>query len=90
MDRAIAQAFRWREMLEDGTRATSAEIARTEKTNASYVGRVLRLTPLASEIVGAIFNGRQPASLQLASLLQQFPMGWQAQGNAFKFVTGRP
>jgi hypothetical protein len=59
MVKAIAQAFRWREMLENGTYATIAEIAATEKINESYVGRVLRLMLLAPEIVEAILNGRQ-------------------------------
>jgi hypothetical protein len=53
MVKAIARAFRWREMLEDGTYATIREIAAAEKVNESYVGRVLRLTPLAPWIVEA-------------------------------------
>jgi hypothetical protein len=60
MIKAIARAFRWREMLEDGTHATIAEIAAAEKINESYVGRVLRLTLLAPEIVEGILDGRQP------------------------------
>ena len=44
MVKAIARAFRWRGMLENGTHATIAEIAAAEKINESYVGRVLRLT----------------------------------------------
>lgn len=51
MVKAIARAFRWREMLENGTCATIAEIADAEKINESYVGRVLRLTLLAPDIV---------------------------------------
>ena len=66
-------------MLENGTHATIAEIAAAEKINESYVGRVLRLTLLAPDIVEAILGGRQPASLQLDNLLRGFPVGWQAQ-----------
>ena len=54
MVKAIARAFRWREMLEDGTHATIAEIAVAEKINGTYVGRVLRLTLLAPDIIDAI------------------------------------
>jgi hypothetical protein len=79
MVKAIARAFRWREMLEKGTYATIAEIAATEKINGSYVGRVLRLTLLAPDIVEAILNGREPAGLQLDVLMKQFPMAWEAQ-----------
>ena len=56
MVKAIARAFRWREMLENGTHATIAEIAAAEKINESYVGRVLRLTLLAPDIVEAILE----------------------------------
>ena len=61
MVKAIARAFRWRDMLESGEYATIREIADAEKINESYVGRVLRLTLLAPDIVEAILGGRQPA-----------------------------
>jgi hypothetical protein len=59
MVKAIARAFRWREMLEDGTHATIAEIAAAEKINESYVGRVLRLSLLAPDIIETILDGRR-------------------------------
>ena len=68
MVKAIARAFRWRDMLESGDYATIAEIAAAEKINESYVGRVLRLTLLAPDIVEAILDGRQPAELQTGRL----------------------
>ncbi len=79
MVKAIARAFRWRDMLENGTHATIAEIAAAEKINESYVGRVLRLTLLAPDIIEAILGGRQPAELQLDDLLRRFPVGWGEQ-----------
>jgi hypothetical protein len=66
-------------MLENGTHATIAEIAATEKINESYVGRVLRLTLLAPEIVEAILCGSQPAKMTLATLMQPFTVGWKEQ-----------
>jgi hypothetical protein len=44
-----------------------------------YVGRVLRLTLLAPDIVEAILGGWQPVRLQLKDLLKRFPAGWQEQ-----------
>src|SRR4051812_14095516 len=44
--RLLARAFRWRRMLEGGAYASIAELARAEKINPSYVGRVLRLSLL--------------------------------------------
>lgn len=79
MVKAVARAFVWREMLENGTHATIAEIAAAEKINESYVGRVLRLTLLAPDIVEAILGGRQPAELRLERLLRQFSIGWREQ-----------
>jgi hypothetical protein len=79
MVKAIARAFRWREMLESGEYATIREIAAAEKINESYVGRVSRLTLLAPDIVEAILNGRQPAEMTLAVLMGPFPVFWAAQ-----------
>jgi hypothetical protein len=79
MVKAVARAFRWREMLENGTHATIGEIAAVEKINETYVGRVLRLTLLAPEIVEAILAGRQPAETTLAVLMRPFSVGWGEQ-----------
>jgi hypothetical protein len=89
MVKAIARAFRWRERLENGTHATIAEIAAAEKINASYVGRILRLSILAPDIIEAILNGGQPAELQLDRLLRRFPVGWQEQRTHLLTQTGR-
>jgi hypothetical protein len=43
------------------------------------VGRVLRLTLLASNIVEASLNGRQPAQMTLAGLMRPFAVGWAEQ-----------
>ena len=83
MVKAIARAFRWRDMLETGEYATIREIAAAEKMNETYVGRVLRLTLLAPDIVEAVLAGRQPAGLQLDRLRQRFPVGWEAQRSEF-------
>lgn len=79
MVKAIARAFRWREMLESGAHGTIREIANAEKINESYVGRVLRLTLLAPPIIETILNGRQPSGLQLDNLMKRFPVEWSAQ-----------
>jgi hypothetical protein len=81
MIKAIARAFRWRDMLERGEYATIREIAEAEKINESYVGRVLRLTLLAPNLVEAILDGRQPPDMTLATLMRPFPVGWREQGS---------
>ena len=61
--KAIARAFPWRKQIETGGHASIEELARAEKINPSYVGRVLRRMLLAPEIVEAIMEGRQPAGI---------------------------
>ena len=63
MIKAIARAFRWRDMLENGTYCTIREIAAAEKINETYIGRVLRLTLLAPEIVEAILSAHDAGLL---------------------------
>ena len=80
MVKALARAFRWRKMLDDG-RARDAgglgpgEGRRTRRTSAASCGSTL----LAPEIVEAILDGRQPAELQLDDLLGGFPLEWEGQ-----------
>lgn len=77
--KALARAFRWKRMLEDGKRASITEIAEVEKVDRSYVGAVLRLTLLAPDMVQAIMDGRQPPDLTLPRLLEPWPVAWERQ-----------
>jgi hypothetical protein len=79
MVKAIARAFRWRDMLENGEYATFREIAKAEKINESYVGRILRLTLLAPDVVEAILARRKLPNMQLENILQRFSVEWQSQ-----------
>ncbi|WP_291295366.1 hypothetical protein [Elioraea sp.] len=77
--KAVARAFRWRWMLEEGRFATLTELADAEKINRSYVCRVLRLTLLAPDIVEAILNGRQPEGMTLPGLMEPPSAIWREQ-----------
>ena len=79
MVKALARAFRWRKMLDEGVHATLEDLARTKGVHATYVSRILRLTLLAPEIVEAILDGRQGPELQLDDLLIGLPLEWDAQ-----------
>lgn len=79
MVKALARAFRWRNMLERGQYATIREIATAENINESYVSRVLRLTLLAPATVEAILDGRQGPEVTLAALMRPFPGEWDKQ-----------
>ena len=82
MVKAIARALRWRDMLEKGQCGTIREIATAEKINETYVGRVLRLTLLAPQIVEAIVDGRWAAGVQLDRLMRRWPVEWEMQIDA--------
>jgi hypothetical protein len=77
--KAIVRAYRWREMLESGKYSCAADLAETEKVNASYLSRILRLTLLAPDIVEAIISGQQPSTLQVDDLLRPLPSPWRQQ-----------
>jgi hypothetical protein len=80
MVKALARAFRWRKLLDEGVHATLEDLARAKGVNATYVSRVLRLTLLAPEIVQAILDGHQPAEMQVDDLPAGFPLEWARQG----------
>jgi S-adenosylmethionine synthetase len=56
------RGFRWRGLIESGRYCSIQEIAAAEKINASYVGRILRLTLLAPDIVEGILARPSPAA----------------------------
>jgi len=77
--KAVVRAHRWRQMLEGGEYASSAELAKAERVNDSYLSRILRLTLIAPDIIEAILSGRQPSTLQLDDLLKPMPAAWSQQ-----------
>jgi hypothetical protein len=77
--KALARAFRWRRLLEDGSYGTIKELAAAEKINASYLCRVLRLTLLAPEIVEAVLDGRQGEGMTLPDLMAGVALEWGRQ-----------
>ena len=79
MIKAIARAFRWQAMLENGTYGCIEDIARAERINGSFVSRVIRLALLAPDIVELILAGKQPAALTLKGLMAPFPVEWDRQ-----------
>lgn len=83
--KALARAFRWKRLLDDGAFATIGDLARHEKMAHSYMTRVLRLTLLAPDIVEAIMDGKQRSDLKLARLLEPFPADWEEQRHVFNW-----
>lgn len=79
MVKALARAFRWRNMLETDIRGTIAEIAADEQINESYVSRLLRLTLLAPDIIEAVIGQHHSSTMTLATLMRPLPIAWEEQ-----------
>ena len=79
MVKALARAFRWRKMLDEGVHGTLEDLAAARRLPPSYVSAILRLTLLAPEIVEAVLDGRQRPELKLDDLLEGFSLEWSQQ-----------
>lgn len=83
---AVSKAFKWQDLLER-TNLTIAELARREKIDRTYMGRILKLCSLAPEIINAIIEGKQPRLLNLQVFTRnQIPLLWSEQLKKYGFV----
>jgi hypothetical protein len=60
--KALTRAHGAQRMLDSGRYASICDMAAAERIERGYLGRILRLALLASDIVEAILHGRQPGS----------------------------
>jgi hypothetical protein len=77
--KALARAWRWQRMLDDGVYASVSEIGDAENISKSYVSRILRLALLAPDIIEAILACRTEQALMLESLERPLPGSWEEQ-----------
>ena len=77
--KALARAWRWQRMLDEGVYASVSEIGDAESISKNYVSRILRLALLAPGIVEAILAGRTDQVLLLEQLEQPLPASWEEQ-----------
>ena len=75
----VAKAHVWLKELEEGRVGSIRELADREKRDHSYVGKVLRLTLLAPDIVKVILDGNQPNIMTWRELSRPFPAEWEKQ-----------
>jgi hypothetical protein len=67
--KALARAWRWQQMLDDGVYPRSARSA----------SRILRLALLAPHIVEVVLEGRSDHALMLEQLERPLPASWEEQ-----------
>jgi hypothetical protein len=77
--KALARAWRWQRMLDQGVYTTVSEIGDAENISKSYVSRILRLALLAPDLVEAILAGQTDQSLMLERLERPLPASWEEQ-----------
>ena len=80
--KALARAFRWQRMLEEGRYGSIRELAAAEGVDRAHVGRQLNLTLLAPDVVEDIMDGRDPGGVTLAMLRGGMPVWWEGHRSA--------
>jgi hypothetical protein len=73
---AIAKAFYWAHLINNGVVKSGSEIAQKEGVEVSSVNELLRLTLLDPSIIESILTGTQPAALNTRHPL---PIDWSSQ-----------
>jgi len=86
--RIITLAHDWWHRLQSGQTESIRELAIAERVSRAYMGRVLRLAFLAPDIVEAILEGTQPATLSTKRQLlhQNVPFRWSDQRRLLGFA----
>jgi hypothetical protein len=77
--KALARAWRWQRMLDEGLCTSVSEIGDAENIWKSYVSRILRLVLLATDVVQAILTGSTDRGMMLEQLERPLPLNWEEQ-----------
>jgi hypothetical protein len=77
--KALARAWRWQRLLDDGIYSSVSEIGDAENISKSYVSRILRLALLAPNVVEEILAGTADRMLVLERLERPMPASWSDQ-----------
>jgi hypothetical protein len=77
--KALAWAWRWQKLLDDGLYTSVTEISEAEGISKSCISRILRLALLAPDVLDAILTGRTDQGMILKQLERPLPAGWEEQ-----------
>jgi hypothetical protein len=77
--KALARAWRWQRMLEEGVYATVREIGEAEGIDKGYVSGILRLALLAPDLVERILKPGKETKLDLSRFSKTFAAQWDQQ-----------
>jgi hypothetical protein len=77
--KALARAWRWQRMLDEGVYGSLIEISEAEGISKSYVSRILQLALLAPDVVEKALEGSSGLYLRLEALRASIPLAWDEQ-----------
>ena len=81
---ALARAYKWQRMLDTGDVGSLDELAERLGIDRSYVGRMLKLTSLAPDVVETLLAVPSPAT-SLADLCSFSSSAWDGQRELMGF-----
>lgn len=85
---ALGQGFRWQQMLHDNPKLDQRTLAKQEGVDYRYLTRALHMMFLAPDIMTAILEGTQPASISMATFRTvNLPACWKAQRELLGFAS---
>jgi hypothetical protein len=87
--KALARAWRWQRMLDEGGYGSVIEISNAEGISKSYVSRILRLALLAPDIVDALLAGKTDQGVMLDQIERPLPASWEEQRGLLDRLTRR-
>lgn len=83
---AVVRAFGWNDIIEKNG-INLKELAERENLDRGYMGKILKLTLLAPDIVESILNGVQPRTLTVQDFIRApIPHDWQEQRKKYGFI----
>ncbi|MBR0648657.1 hypothetical protein GXW78_03210 [Roseomonas terrae] len=74
--KALARAFRYQRLLDEGRYASISEMAVAERIDRGYLGSLLRLTLLPPDVVEAVLEGTTRYDASLPDLFAPLPTDW--------------
>jgi hypothetical protein len=77
--KALARAWRWQRVLDEGVYASVSDIGDAENISKSYVSRILRLALLAPDLVEKILAGTTNQRMGLEQVERPVPASWEEQ-----------
>jgi len=76
---AVARAYRWLQLLENGQFASTSELAEAVDTDPSLLRRHLNLTLLSPEMVRRVLDGTEPEGWSVNGLGRDVEVLWEEE-----------